>query len=164
IARHIVEKMRGAHNLIFATSRTNVELYADLLRQCSESIGVYGEFYAHHANLSRGHREFVETRLRDSSLPTSAVCTSTLELGVDIGDIESVAQIGAPWSVAGLRQRLGRSGRRGGKSAIVRLYITEQAWRPNLHPHDLLRCELVQAIAMVQLLLRGWCESPRRCA
>jgi len=164
IARHIVERMRGVHNLVFATSRTNVELYADLLRECSESIGVPNEFYAHHANLSRGHREFVETRLRDRGLPTSAVCTSTLELGIDIGDVESVAQIGAPSSVAGLRQRLGRSGRRAGKSAIMRLYITERAWRHNLHLQDALRCELVQAIAMVQLLVRGWCESPRRRA
>jgi hypothetical protein len=50
------------------------------------------EFYPHHANLSRAHREFVESQLRDKALPTSAVCTSTLELGIDIEMVESVAQ------------------------------------------------------------------------
>lgn len=159
IAEHIFDKLRGSHSLIFAGSRGNVEFYADMLRRQSENLGVPEEFFPHHANLSRLHREFVEDRLRDGNLPTSVVCTSTLELGIDIGAIESVAQIGAPWSVAGLRQRLGRSGRRG-NPAVIRLYIAERAWRHDLHPADALRCELVQAIAMVRLLVSGWCEPP----
>lgn len=163
IAEHIFGKLRGRHSLIFAGSRGNVELYADLLRRQTERLGVPEEFYPHHANLSRMHREFVENRLRDGNPPTSAVCTSTLELGIDIGAIESVAQIGAPWSVAGLRQRLGRSGRRG-DPAVIRLYIAERAWRHDLHPADALRCELVQAIAMVRLLVSGWCEPPNQGA
>jgi len=161
IAQHIFDTLRGSHSLIFAGSRSNVELYADLLRRQSETLGVPEEFYPHHANLSRAHREFVESRLRDDALPTSAVCTSTLELGIDIGSVESVAQIGAPWSVAALRQRLGRSGRRADKPAVMRLYISERAWQHNLHPADALRCELVQAIAMIRLLVAGWCEPPR---
>ena len=43
----------------------------------------------------------------------------------------------------------------------MRFYITERAWRYDLHPVDLLRCELVQAIAMVRLLVTGWHEEPR---
>jgi ATP-dependent helicase Lhr and Lhr-like helicase len=161
IAQHLFDTLRGSHGLIFAGSRRNVEVYADLLRRQSETLGVPDEFHPHHANLSRAHREFVESRLRDSALPASAVCTSTLELGIDIGMVESVAQIGAPWSVAGLRQRLGRSGRRADKPAVIRLYIAERELQPDLHPADALRCELVQAIAMVQLLVKGWCEPPR---
>ena len=160
IARHLADRLRGSHNLVFAGSRSNVELYADLLRRHCENLVAPNEFYPHHANLSRGHRETVEARLRDPDLPTTAVCTSTLELGIDIGAVETVAQIGAPWSVAGLRQRLGRSGRRG-KPAVMRLYIAERAWRPGLHPADALRFDLVQTIAMVRLLLAGWCEPPR---
>jgi ATP-dependent helicase Lhr and Lhr-like helicase len=161
IARHLFQHLRGDHNLVFARSRSDVELYADLLRRLSEKAGVPNEFYPHHANLSRGERELLERRLRDDALPTTAICTSTLELGIDIGEVESVAQIGAPSSVAGLRQRLGRSGRRTGKPAIMRLYVTERAWSRDMHPVDMLRCELVQAIAMVQLLVEGWCEAPR---
>jgi ATP-dependent helicase Lhr and Lhr-like helicase len=161
IARHIFDKLRGSHSLIFGGSRQNVELYADLLRRQSEALAVPDEFFPHHANLSRSHREFVEERLRDANTPASAVCTSTLELGIDIGAIESVAEIGAPWSVASLRQRLGRSGRRAEHPSVIRLYISEQAWEPDLHPVDALRFELVQAIAMVNLLVKGWCEPPR---
>ena len=161
IARHLFQHLRGHHNLIFTRSRSDVELYADLLRRISEKAGVPNEFYPHHANLSRAERELLERRLRDDTLPTAAICTSTLELGVDLGEVESVAQIGAPSSVAALRQRLGRSGRRTGKPAIMRLYVTERAWSRDMHPVDMLRCELVQAIAMVQLLIDGWCETPR---
>jgi ATP-dependent helicase Lhr and Lhr-like helicase len=162
IARHLFRHFRGHHNLVFTQSRSDVELYADLLRRLSEKAGVSNEFYPHHANLSRGERELLEQRLRDDALPTTAICTSTLELGIDIGEVESVAQIGAPSSVASLRQRLGRSGRRAGKPAIMRLYVTERAWSRDMHPVDMLRCELVQVIAMVLLLVEGWCETPRR--
>ncbi len=161
IACHMLGHLRGSHNLVFARSRSDVELYADLLRRRSEAMGVPNEFYPHHANLSRTEREGLETRLRDGALPTTALCTSTLELGIDIGEIASVVQIGTPFSVASLRQRLGRSGRRAGRPAAMRFYITERAWRYDLHPVDLLRCELVQAITMVRLLVTGWHEEPR---
>ncbi len=161
IAGHVFETLRGKNGLVFAGSRANVEAYADLLRQASEKLGVPEEFFAHHANLSRTHREFVEERLKEGKLPTSAVCTSTLELGIDIGAVENVAQIGAPWTVASLRQRLGRSGRRGDKPAVIRLYVPERQLSDDLHPADRLRCQLVQTIAMVQLLARRWCEPPR---
>jgi ATP-dependent helicase Lhr and Lhr-like helicase len=161
IAGHLFRHLRGKHNLVFTRSRSDVELYADLLRRLSDKAGVPNEFYPHHANLSRGERELLERRLRDDAVPTTAICTSTLELGVDIGEVESVAQIGAPASVSALRQRLGRSGRRTSKPAIMRLYVTERAWSRDMHPVDMLRCELVQAIAMVQLLAEGWCETPR---
>ncbi len=160
IADHVFETLRGKNGLVFAGSRASVEAYADLLRLASEKIGVPEEFFAHHANLSRTHREFVEGRLKEGKLPTSAVCTSTLELGIDIGAVESVAQIGAPWSVASLRQRLGRSGRRN-KPAVIRLYVAERQLSGDLHPADRLRCQLVQAIAMVRLLAKRWCEPPR---
>jgi len=161
IARHLFQHLRGKHNLVFTRSRSDVELYADLLRRLSDKAGVPNEFYPHHANLSRGERELLERRLRDDAVPTTAICTSTLELGIDIGEVETVAQIGAPASVSALRQRLGRSGRRRGKPAIMRLYVTERTWSRDMHPVNMLRCELVQAIAMVQLLVEGWCETPR---
>src|ERR1700732_596121 len=88
-------RLRGSHNLVFARSRSDVELYADLLRRLSEAMAVPNEFYPHHANLSRAEREGLEMSLRDAA-PTTALCTSTLELGIDIGAVESVAQIGAP--------------------------------------------------------------------
>jgi ATP-dependent Lhr-like helicase len=127
IAKHIFDHLRGTDNLVFAGSRQSVEIYADRLRTMCEDARLPQEFYPHHASLSRDHRDLVERRLKDGKLPTTAICTSTLELGIDIGDVSCVAQIGAPFSVASLRQRLGRSGRRAGKPAILRQYAVEAA-------------------------------------
>jgi len=138
VAAHLFENLRGSDNLVFAGARQKVEIYADRLRKHCDDANLPQEFYAHHASLSRDHRDFVEKRLKDANQPTTAICTSTLELGIDIGDVTCVAQVGAPFTVASLRQRLGRSGR-----------------------VDRLRLDLIRAIAMIELLLEKWCEPPR---
>ncbi|MCZ2849816.1 DEAD/DEAH box helicase [Modestobacter sp. VKM Ac-2978] len=159
IADHLYRTLRGTDNLVFANSRREVEIYADLLQRRSEREHVPNEFIPHHGSLSRELREFAESRLKDRETPVSAVCTSTLEMGIDIGSVTSIAQLGAPQSVASMRQRLGRSGRRGG-SATMRLYVTEPQVGPQTPPSDALRTELVQSIAMVNLLLDRWNEAP----
>lgn len=161
IAKHLFEHLRGTDNLAFAGSRQSVEIYADRLRALCEDARLPQEFYPHHASLSREHREVVERRLKDGKLPTTAICTSTLELGIDIGDVNCVAQIGAPFSVASLRQRLGRSGRRAGKPAILRQYAVEAKLDAKSSFADRLRLGLLRSIAMIDLLLEGWCEPAR---
>ena len=81
VAAHLFEHLRGSDNLVFAGARQRVEIYADRLRNLCEQEHLPQEFYPHHASLSRDHRDFVERRLKDNSKPTTAVCTSTLELG-----------------------------------------------------------------------------------
>ncbi|RBP86943.1 ATP-dependent Lhr-like helicase [Rhodobacter sp. 140A] len=161
VAEHLFRHLRGSNNLVFAGARQQVEIYADRLRELCETAQLPQEFYPHHANLSREHRDFVERRLKDAGKPTTAVCTSTLELGIDIGDVTCVAQIGAPFSVASLRQRLGRSGRRAGQPAILRQYSIETRLAADSSLADRLRLGLVRAVAMIELLLEGWCEPPR---
>lgn len=160
VGEHIFAKMRGANNLVFAGSRQNVEIYADLLRQACEDNALPNEFYPHHASLSHDHRAFVEQRLKEGRLPLTALCTSTLELGIDIGDIACVGQIGAPWSVAGLKQRLGRSGRREGAASVLRMYDVAPHIDALSHPLSRLQLGLVRSIAMLELLIEGWCEPP----
>ena len=159
IAEHLYAHLRGADNLVFINSRRDVEEYADLLASIAERRHVPNEFLPHHGSLSKELREHVEDRLRDG-MPITALCTSTLELGIDIGDVASVAQIGAPPSVASLRQRLGRSGRRD-DPAVLRVYVTENEITDRTAPADSLRAELVESIAMIELLLEGWLEAPR---
>lgn len=161
VAKHLFEKLRGSNNLIFAGSRNRVEIYADRLRQFCDDAHLPLEFYPHHASLAKEHREFVEQRLKDGRLPTTAICTSTLELGIDIGDVTCVAQIGAPFTVASLRQRLGRSGRREGQPAVLRQYAIEAAINGGSSFADRLHLNMIRAIAMIELLLEGWCEAPR---
>jgi ATP-dependent Lhr-like helicase len=159
IGEDIFKSLRGSSNLAFANSRSNVEKYADLLRRRCESERLPNEFWPHHGSLSKDLRESVEAALKDKARPATAICTSTLELGIDIGSVKSVAQIGAPYSVASLRQRLGRSGRRG-EPAILRLYIEENEITDRSSHADELRLRLVQAVAIVRLLLARWCEPP----
>ncbi|TPW30280.1 DEAD/DEAH box helicase [Pararhizobium mangrovi] len=161
VASHLFAHLRGSDNLVFAGARASVEVYADRLRALCERENLPQEFYPHHASLSRDHRDFVERRLKDDGKPTTAVCTSTLELGIDIGDVVCVAQIGAPFSVAALRQRLGRSGRRPGQPAILRQYAVESRLTAESNFADRLRLGLVRAVAMIELLLEGWCEPPK---
>ena len=159
VVKHLFENLRGKTNLIFAGSRQNVEIYADALREMSQKLRVPDEFFPHHASLSREHRLYLEERLKERKT-TTAICTSTLELGIDIGDIDSVAQIGAPFSVASLRQRLGRSGRSPGQPAVLRMYAVEVEPSADSHPLDRLYLSLIRSIAMIELLVEGWCEPP----
>lgn len=152
--------LRGDSNLLFAGSRQKVEIYADKLRRMCEDASLPNEFFPHHGSLSKSEREDVELRLRDDPRPTTAVATTTLELGIDIGDVESVGQIGPGYSVASVRQRLGRSGRRAGKAAILRIFVIEPTPEVGGHPLDRLNLDLIQSIAMIECLREGWCEPP----
>ena len=81
-------------------------------------------FRVHHGSLSKGEREETEEALK-SARPTATFCSSTLEMGIDVGNVKIVGQIGAPWSVSSLAQRLGRSGRKEGEPSIIRIYVEE---------------------------------------
>ncbi|MCR6501326.1 DEAD/DEAH box helicase [Shinella sp. CPCC 101442] len=160
VAYDLSRFLRGSRNLLFAGSRQRVELYADRLRTMCEESNLPNEFFPHHGSLSRSEREDLEIRLRDDPRPTTAVATTTLELGIDIGDVESVAQIGPGFTVSSLRQRLGRSGRRAGNPAIMRLFVIEREPGRGQHPVDRLNLGLIQSIAMIECLKEGWCEPP----
>ncbi len=155
IANELYNKLRGSNNLIFSNSRQDVEKYAVFLSDLCENKLVPNEFRVHHGNLSKTEREGVESELQKGEFPVSAVCTATLELGVDIGKVKSIAQIGTAFSVAGLRQRLGRSGRRG-EPSILRVFSIENSI-PLLND---LRSSLVQNIAIIELLKEKRYESP----
>ncbi|HET6398047.1 MAG TPA: helicase-related protein, partial [Candidatus Thermoplasmatota archaeon] len=106
----------GEHGrvLVFHNTRDGAELLAsrsDLLDQregrAQPLLGL------HHGSLSAEHRADMEDRFRSGEL-RGLVATSSLELGIDIGDIDHVVQVQSPRSVARLVQRLGRAGHRAG--------------------------------------------------
>ena len=161
IADHLFKVLHGANNLFFPNSRSNVEYYADLLRRRCEAEGIPNEFWPHHGSLSREIREDTEAKLKAGGRPATAVCTTTLELGIDLGAVKSVAQIGPPPSVAALRQRLGRSGRRPGEPTILRAYVAENEVTMKSSLSDHLREGLLLTAASIRLLLQGWFEPPQ---
>jgi ATP-dependent Lhr-like helicase len=164
IAKYLYSELRGTNNLVFPNSRTQVEYFTDRLRRYCERDQVPNEFWAHHGSLSRDLREEAEYALKGGDTAATAVCTTTLELGIDIGSIRSVAQIGPPPSVASLRQRLGRSGRRAGEAAILRCLCIEPRLTSKSTFSDRIREGLLQTTAMASLLLQSWVEPPRKGA
>lgn len=160
ITKHLFDTLRGHRGLVFAGSRQNVERIAADLSTLCETIGVPEEFFAHHGSLSREHREDAEQRLKEENRPGTIVATTTLELGIDVGHIDAVAQIGPGHTVSGMRQRLGRSGRRSGQPSVMRVYVSEMALDQRIHPIDAMRPTAVQSVAMLNLMLRRWNEPP----
>ena len=157
VTAHLFDRMRGRNALVFAQSRQAVEGYAAALRRRSDDQNVPNEFFPHHGSLAADDRADLEARLRRGE-PTTAVCTSTLELGIDIGQIGAIAQIRPPVTVSSLRQRLGRAGRRGGRPELT-MYAIETEPGPKSHPVDYLHLDLVRSVAMLDLLEAGWCEA-----
>ncbi|MFD6092299.1 DEAD/DEAH box helicase [Oerskovia sp. NPDC060338] len=83
---------------------------AQVLAQSGASAGTEPVIArAHHGSMSRAERTRTETELKDGRLP-AVVATSSLELGIDMGAVDLVVQVGAPPSVASGLQRIGRAG------------------------------------------------------
>ncbi|MBE0471060.1 MAG: DEAD/DEAH box helicase [Methyloprofundus sp.] len=158
ICQEIFRLCRGDSHLVFANSRSRTESIAAQLSDLCEQHVVPNEFFPHHGSLAKELREDLEARLQKETLPTTAICTMTLELGIDIGKVNSVLQVTAPHSVSSLRQRLGRSGRRNSPS-ILRMLISENELSDKSNIVDSLRLELVQSLAMIRLLIvSNWFE------
>jgi len=160
ISDDLYKTLRGTNNLVFPNSRVVVEILADNLRRKCESECMPNEFWPHHGSLSKAIREETEQALKAGDKPATAIATTTLELGIDIGAVKSIAQIGSAPSVASLRQRLGRSGRRKGEPAILRCYCLEKNITSKTPIPDQLRVGLVQTVAQIRLLVKGWYEPP----
>lgn len=123
--------------LIFANTRRMTERVA---RHLSERIGET-EVTSHHGSLSREHRLQAEQRLKAGQLK-ALVATASLELGIDIGDVDLVCQLGSPRSIAGFLQRVGRSG-----------HAVHATPKGRLFP--LTRDDLVESIAILQAIEAG---------
>jgi ATP-dependent helicase Lhr and Lhr-like helicase len=137
-ARVIAALHRGEKRLVFCDSRRRVEELVAALRQ-REVVT-----FLSHSSLSAGERRAAEQAFVEAS-DCVIVATSTLELGIDIGDLDRVIQIDAPATVAAFLQRLGRSGRRSGTARNCLLLSTD-------------RDALLQAAGLLRLWRQGWVE------
>lgn len=163
VCADIFRLCRGDSHLVFANSRRRTESIAATLSDMSEEHIVPNEFFPHHGSLARELRETLEARLQKGNLPTTAICTMTLELGIDIGKVQSVIQVTPPHSVSSLRQRMGRSGRRDSPS-VLRVLITEDELTATSSIVDQLRLQMVQSMAMIRLMIsQRWFEPADTC-
>lgn len=128
----------GEKRLVFCESRQTVEELGQLLRQRDITT------FLSHASLSADERRRSEQAFAEAR-DCVIVSTSTLELGIDVGDLDRVIQIDAPATVASFLQRLGRTGRRPGASRNC-LFLARDG------------DALVEAAALLTLWGRGWVE------
>lgn len=123
--------------LVFVNTRRQAER---VTRHLAERIGA-GWVAAHHGSLSKELRLGAERRLKAGQLRV-LVATASLELGIDIGDVELVCQLGSPRSIAALLQRVGRSGHSVGGTPKGRLFPSS-------------RDDLIECVALLDSVRRG---------
>lgn len=139
LASRAAAKARGQKSLFFAESRALTEMLADKMRDRGTDV------FVHHSSVSLEERERAEERFQHGT-DAAIVCTSTLELGIDVGNLDQVFQTNAPSTVSSFLQRMGRTGR-----------------RPNSVANTTFFCDnpeaVLQAIALVELARERWVES-----
>jgi ATP-dependent Lhr-like helicase len=137
VYERIAELVRGHKTtLVFVNTRKLAERVSGRLAE------ILGEelVSSHHGSLSKERRLDAETKLKQGKL-RALVATASLELGLDIGDVDLVVQIGTTWSIATLLQRVGRAGHGVGRTPKGRVFPLTQD-------------ELVAAIALVDAVRR----------
>ena len=118
---------RDKKTLIFPNSRGRVEEVAVKLKKISDYVGGYGRYFSHHSAIDKDRREYIEFFAKNNNqLPFAISCTSTLELGIDIGAVDTVVQIDSTFNVSSLIQRVGRSGRADDACSNLLLYATNK--------------------------------------
>ncbi len=134
-----IAQLVSEHNttLVFVNTRRLAERVA---RHLAERLGE-GVVMAHHGSLSRKHRFESEQALKEGRLGV-LVATASLELGIDIGSVDLVCQLGSPGSMSALLQRVGRSGHSVGGMPKGRLF-------------PLTRDDLVECTAMLMAIEQG---------
>lgn len=151
---------RQKKSLIFANSREETELITATMRQIAENRHEEDIFYIHHGNLSASLRETAEAVMKDDAKQAVTCATVTLELGVDIGRLERIVNIGAPNTVSSFLQRMGRSGRRSSPPEMVMVFREENPL-PNTPVYELIPWNFLQGIAIIQLYIEErWLEPP----
>lgn len=151
LLQHLYLHTYNRQVLIFPNSRARTEEVAAGLTALSKASGGHPHYFAHHASVSKHERTAIEQFAKENNRqPFCIACTSTLELGIDIGSVDQVVQLDAAYSVASLLQRAGRSGRRQEELSSLALYATNP-W------------SLLQSLACWQLLTEGFVEPPADC-
>jgi ATP-dependent helicase Lhr and Lhr-like helicase len=138
LINQIIDSAHGCKSLLFCESRRLVESISKGLKKWDEPI------YVHHSSLSREEREESERQFHHGD-EACIVCTSTMELGIDVGDLDKVLQINSPATVSSFLQRMGRTGRRANSIANMTFYVEKETL-------------LLQSLAIVELAREGWVE------
>jgi len=143
-------------SIIFTKSRAEVEDVISGIRRIAAARGTKDIYYTHHGSISKTLRAEAEQDMKNSDAPIVTGATLTLELGIDIGSLDRVIQIGSPASVSSLAQRVGRCGRRGQTAELI--FTFEESDTPLENFSDI-NWEFLKTVAILQLFLEDhWIE------
>lgn len=145
--------VKDKKSLVFSNSREETEYICATLRQIANLRGDNdSRILIHHGNLSASLREEAEMKMRDDEEFAVTCATVTMELGIDIGQLERVLQMQAPNTVSNFLQRLGRSGRRTQTPEMMMVFREEEPL-PNTPLPQLIPWDLLRGIAIIQLYI-----------
>ncbi|MDR2898494.1 MAG: DEAD/DEAH box helicase [Spirochaetaceae bacterium] len=140
--------------IIFANSRSSVESAITNLRIIAAARRTEDVYRVHHGSISAALRESTEKEMKESDLPIVTGATVNLELGIDIGSLDRIIQIGSPHSVSSLTQRIGRCGRKGQRAELIFAFLDREPVQPNT-----INWEFLKNLAIIQLRLEDkWVE------
>ena len=149
LLKDLYRETRDSKVLVFPNSRGRAEEVAVRLKKISDKVNGHSNYFSHHSSVDRQVREYVEYFAKNNKHQNFCIsCTSTLELGIDIGSVDEVVQIDSTHSIASLIQRVGRSGRKDDQKSNLFLYATD-------------RWSLLQSIACWLLYKEGFIEPPQ---
>ncbi len=137
---HIYQNFGNKKTIFFVNGRRDAERIHSVLKESIPNT------YVHHSSMDKRYRNIAEEAFRIKPDPACIVCTSTMELGIDIGDLDSVLQLESPSSVSSFLQRIGRSGRRPGTTSEMTFYVSEKD-------------KLLMTLAVRELSMKNWVES-----
>jgi ATP-dependent Lhr-like helicase len=144
IAPRLLELIRAHRStIVFVNSRRLAERLAGQLNDLAGEDLVQ----AHHGSIAREQRSIIEEMLKEGRLP-AIIATSSLELGIDMGAVDLVVQVGSPMTVASGLQRIGRAGHGVGEVSRGTIFPTH-------------RGDLVEAAAIAERMLEGAIEETR---
>ena len=138
LAREAGRRSRGKKSLLFCQSRALVETVAGRMRETGTEV------FVHHSSVALPERQAAEERFQGAGA-ACIVATSTLELGIDVGDLDLVMQVDAPGTVSSFLQRMGRTGRRAGQASNTTFLCQDPE-------------AVLLATALVELARDGWVE------
>ncbi|MFW9902958.1 MAG: DEAD/DEAH box helicase [Candidatus Thorarchaeota archaeon] len=145
--------------LIFTNTRERAESTINALRAIADQKRYPNRYYVHHGSISASLREEAESIMKTGDIPSVTACSVTLELGIDIGSLERIIQIGSPRTVSSFLQRLGRSGRKEKDVSEILFIHSEEEPSDNKPLPYLIPWELIQSIAIINLYLEErWIE------
>jgi len=155
--KKIFELTKTGKTLAFSNSKKDLENACDTLRQFTQKNKFPDIYRIHHGSLSKELRTETERELKEER-NICAFCTNTLELGIDIGDINRILLLAPPWSVSSFIQRIGRSGRKDNEPIKFAFIFQPTPINEESNYYEKLQIPIIKSIAIIELYLKHFCE------